>query len=158
MVYSKWNIRFKVFWHGLSKQSSIVSLEPINENTPTKFAQWRKYFARINNSTTFCSFTWDYIFSFFWNLKLQGIPMTMRSEWGRSLSRLLASIDELKTPEMDHDDYPYSNPRNDVWDDHLNIHKGVMQTWKRISLPFQNQLVRPLINFDCLVVVERVEK
>lgn len=155
---SKWNIRFKVFWHGLSKKSSIVSLEPINENTSTKFAQWRKHFARINNSTTFCSFTWDYIFSFFWNLKLQGIPMTMRSEWGRFLSRLLASIDELKTPEMDHDDYPYSNPRNDVWDDHLNIHKGVMQMWKRISLPFQNQLVGPLINFDCLVVVERVEK
>ena len=40
--------------------------------------------------------------------------MTMRSERGRFLSRLLASIDELKTPEMDHDDYPYSNPRNDV--------------------------------------------
>lgn len=82
----------------------------------------------------------------------------MRSEWERFLSRLLASIDELNTPETDHDDYPYSNPRNDVWDDHLNIHKGVMQMWKRISLPFQNQLVGPLINFDCLVVVERVEK
>ena len=82
----------------------------------------------------------------------------MRSEWGRFLSRLLASIDELNTPETDHDDYPYSNPRNDIWDDHLNIHKGVMQMWKRISLPFQNQLVGPLINFDCLVVVERVEK
>lgn len=40
----------------------------------------------------------------------------MRSEWGRFLSRLLASIDELNTPEMDYDDYPYSNPRNDVWD------------------------------------------
>ena len=30
------------------------------------------------------------------------------------MSRLLASIDELNTPEMDHDDYPYNNPRNDV--------------------------------------------
>lgn len=33
-----------------------------------------------------------------WDMKFQGIPFTMQTEWGGFLSRLLASIDDLNTP------------------------------------------------------------